>query len=384
MSRLRSSRTVSRELSPLADDDVTPAVGVAGAVMAEGGDVDGMGATTPMGCPAGVEPFPFLDDDGFLIGARALEEVTVGSAEAEVEGLRGGASTRVVLPLVVLGRVAVLLLFSSVGEGWEEEEDGIDDNLDRGGSEVAEEAAEEEADDGKGDGDDVVGLRRRGLADGSTSAMAGEAVLLSDACRRGGAAGSCCSAVDLRLDFGAAAGLGLALLDIREGLLRPPPPRHSRRDGHVVFRVEVRVLVAIFFRRLRYCPGRTAAIAPPGQSAVAGFFLLIPVLHEVEALHPLAHAGLGWWWRVGHGPPGGGVVLGTGLPVSSRLDAPSTRRQRPRVLVLLPRRIPPVARHHRFPFEILLLLGVQQQGRIALAPAVLCGLFGLVLVNVEE
>ncbi|KAK8054311.1 hypothetical protein PG996_013612 [Apiospora saccharicola] len=155
MSRLRSNRTVSRDLSM--GDGVTPASGVAGAVMALGGDVPGMGAITPMGA----ELLPFLE--GFLIGARALEEVTVGSAEVEVEGLRGGAATLVVLSSLALGRLAVLLLFSSDGGGGLDEEDedledrdGRDDSDGSDsspGSDVAEEAAEEAADDRSDDVD---------------------------------------------------------------------------------------------------------------------------------------------------------------------------------------------------------------------------------------
>ncbi|KAK8118153.1 uncharacterized protein PG998_006434 [Apiospora kogelbergensis] len=48
---------------------------------------DGMGAITPSGGSGSADRFFFL---GFATGASAWADVTVGTTEVEVEGLRGG------------------------------------------------------------------------------------------------------------------------------------------------------------------------------------------------------------------------------------------------------------------------------------------------------
>ncbi|KAK8044089.1 hypothetical protein PG993_004113 [Apiospora rasikravindrae] len=199
-------------------------------------------------------------------------------------------------------------------------------------------------------------------------------------------------------------GHGFALLDIREGLARPPPPRYPRGDWLVVFFFIVVVVVVIRRLGLRYRPGRAAAAGP----AHARLLELVSVLHEVEALHPLVQTGLGFGWRVGHRPsPAAEVLLGARLPVCRGPDAriplrtvlrprPGplplpvllllillAGRQCPRVLVLVPGGVPAVSRHHRFSFLGLLLVCLEHLG-VALAPGRFRGLFGLVLVNVQE
>ncbi|KAK7943910.1 uncharacterized protein PG986_013023 [Apiospora aurea] len=168
MSRFRSSRTVSRELS--LEAFVTPAVGVAGAVMADGGDVEGTGAITPRGAGGWDALLPFLEeDDGFGMGARAVEDSTLV----------------VVLPcLLLLLPPPPPLFFWDASVGIEEEE-------------------EEDADVRDGNEEGAVCLRRRGLGAGSSSASAG-----SDfGCRSAGCCCCCCwSVVGCLLGFGGGVG----------------------------------------------------------------------------------------------------------------------------------------------------------------------------------
>ncbi|KAK8118152.1 uncharacterized protein PG998_006433 [Apiospora kogelbergensis] len=123
--------------------------------------------------------------------------------------------------------------------------------------------------------------------------------------------------------------------------------------------------------RLRYRPGRAAGAAcagaaPPVQAGV----LVVSVLHEVEALHPLSHTRFGWCGRIGDRSGVTAALLrARRLPVrlDARISGGAVLRPRPRALgvallvlfivvlarrqrpgVLVPGGVPAVPRHRRF------------------------------------